>query len=44
MDNEQPPDEAAAEDDELEELDFSDPLKQREPLPGLDPVVPPPDE
>jgi hypothetical protein len=37
-------DEAAAGDEDELELDLADPLKQREPLPGLDPVVPPPDE
>jgi hypothetical protein len=40
-DEPEPPDE---EDDELGELDFADPLKRPEPLPGLDPTVPPPDE
>ena len=34
----------AEDEDDLGELDFADPLKRPEDLPGLDPTVPPPDE
>jgi hypothetical protein len=35
---------ADADEDDLGEVDFTDPLKRPEDLPGLDPTVPPPDE
>jgi hypothetical protein len=43
--SDEPETERPAEDDgDLGELDFADPLKRPDDLPGLDPTVPPPDE